>query len=150
MKQKELNEIAKNIIKENIYLTLATTKDNLPWSAPLFYAIDKKCTFYFISQLDSLHTKHLLKNPAIAFSIFDSHQKEGRGNGVQGSGKAYLLPDEDIREALKWYHTTFIELKPETFKAPNPYRFFKLIPDHFYILDPDANVDKRVEVFLKS
>ena len=98
--------------------------------------------------MDSLHTKNLIKNPNVAFAIFDSHQKEGTGNGVQGSGKAYLLPENEIEQALKWYHTTFVELKPETFRAPNPYRFFKIIPEHFYVLDPDAKVDKRVEVFL--
>ena len=148
MTQEELNKVAREIIKNNIYLTLSTTDGNTPWSAPLFYATDDKFIFYYISQMDSLHTKNLIKNPNVAFAIFDSHQKEGTGNGVQGSGKAYLLPENEIEQALKWYHTTFVELKPETFRAPNPYRFFKIIPEHFYVLDPDAKVDKRVEVFL--
>jgi len=40
-------------------------------------------------------------------------------------------------------------MKPETFKAPAPYRFFKIIPEHFYVLDPTAPTDKRVEVILQ-
>lgn len=86
------NEIAKKIIEENIYMTIATSDENgIPWVAPLFYAVDDSYNFYFISQLSSLHSKHILKNPNVAFAIFDSHQKEGSGSGVQGSGKAYLL-----------------------------------------------------------
>ena len=149
MTQEELTKIAQDIIKNNIYLTLGTTDGNIPWTAPLFYAVSDTYTFYYISQMDSLHTQHILKNPQVGFSIFDSHQKEGTGNGVQGSGKVYLLKDEELTEAFKWYHTIFVEMKPETFKAPAPYRFFKIIPEHFYVLDPTAPTDKRVEVILQ-
>lgn len=148
MNQARLVEIAKEIIKSNIYLTLATS-DGTPWIAPLLYAVDDKYNFYYISQMNSLHTKHILKIPTVAFAIFDSHQKEGTGNGVQGAGKAYVLTtDGELEKAMKWYHTTFVEMKPETFKEPNPYRFFKIVPEHFYVLDPEAKVDKRVEVHL--
>lgn len=149
MTQGELTKIAREIIKNNVYLTLGTTDGNTPWTAPLFYAVSDKYTFYFISQMDSLHTQYLLKNPTVSFAIFDSHQKEGTGNGVQGSGMAYQLSDDEISEALNWYHTTFVEMKPESFKEPAPYRFFKIIPDRFYVLDPDTPTDKRVEVQLK-
>lgn len=146
MGQSELDKIAREIIKNNIYLSLATSDGITPWVAPLFYAVDVIYNFYFISQLDSLHSKHILKNPTVAFAIFDSHQPEGSGNGVQGSGKAYLLDESKLPEAMKWYKTTFIEMKPESFTGDAPYRFFKLVPKHFYILDPEAKVDKRVEV----
>lgn len=149
MTQDELTKFAIDTIKNNIYLTLGTTDGKNPWTAPLFYAISEDFTFYFISQLDSLHTKHLLENPQVSFAIFDSHQKEGTGNGVQGSGKAYLLKDHELEEAFKWYHTTFVEMKPETFIEPAPYRFFRIAPEHFYVLDPSAPTDKRIEVNLK-
>ena len=147
-KQAKLNKIAKELIKNNIYLTLATA-DGTPWAAPLFYCVDSEYNFYFISQMDSVHTKHLLKNPKVAFAIFDSHEPEGKGNGVQASGKAYLLEKRgEMEKALKWYSTTYVECKPESFTGKNPYRLFKLIPEKFYVLDPDAPVDKRVEVYL--
>lgn len=149
MTDEELEKTARGIIKDNVYLTLGTTDGRTSWTAPLFYAVSDDYVFYFISQLDSLHTQHLLKNPAVSFAIFDSHQKEGTGNGVQCSGKAYLLPDTELVEAFKWYHTTFVPMKAEIFKAPAPYRFFKLVPEHLYVLDPDAPTDKRVEVILR-
>lgn len=150
-KQDKLKKIAKDIIEKNIYLTLATSGDNTPWSAPLYYCIDDDYNFYYISQMDSLHTKHILENPRVSFSIFDSHDSEGQGNGIQASGKAYLLEKEkDIVEALKYYHTTFMSCKPEDFDGSKPYRLFKIISDKFYVLDPDADVDKRIEVVLKE
>jgi uncharacterized protein YhbP (UPF0306 family) len=143
----DLNALAWKIISENIYLTLGTA-DGHPWVAPLFYAFNPVSrVFYFISQMDSLHTRHLLKNPRVAFAIFDSHQKDGTGNGIQGDGQV-SLSEKELSEAFKYYHTTFVEMKPESFKDPAPYRFFKLVPEHLYLLDPAAKTDKRVEVKL--
>src|SRR3989344_2973195 len=140
----DLVQIVKDIIKSNKYLTLGTADDK-PWVAPLYYAVDNDNNFYFISQLDSLHTKHVLKNPTVAFAIFDSHQPEGTGIGVQGSGSVVMLKDNEIKEAFTWYKTTFIEMKPEFFTGDAPYRFFRLVPDHFWVVDPEVKTDKRVE-----
>ena len=151
MRQEELNKKAIEMLKSNIYLTLATTDGDIPWAAPLFYCLDDDFNFYFISQMDSLHTVHVLeKQSKVGFAVFDSHQKEGEGNGVQGSGTVTLLKDDEVVEGLKHYSTTFIELKPELLVAPAPYRLFKLTTDSFFVLDPEAKTDKRVEVFIKK
>jgi len=90
-----------------------------------------------------------MENPSVAFAIFDSHAPEGTGNGIQASGTVTLLETkEEIIEALKHYHTTFIDCTPEDFIDDKPYRLFKLIPDEIYVLDPDAEVDKRIKVKL--
>lgn len=147
MNQQQRNQFARDIVKNNIYLTLGTA-DGEPWVATVYYCVDDKYTFYFMSQMDSLHTQHILKNPVVAFAIFDSHQKEGTGNGVQGKGRARLLKGKEINEALRWYHTAFIDLTKKAL-ANSPYNFFKIIPKKFYILDSDeTHVDKRVEVSL--
>jgi len=43
----------------------------------------------------------LRSNIYCTLAIFDSHQKEGAGNGIQGIGKARLLHDREIFKA-KW------------------------------------------------
>lgn len=149
MKQNQLNNLAKDIIRKNIYLTLGTSDGKEPWTAPLFYAANEKNEFYFISKMGSTHIKHILKNPKISFAIFDSHQKEGMGNGIQGKGIVVKLPENEIKQALKFYKTTFIETKKESFTGKAPYRLFKIIPQKLYILDPDEQTDVRVEVFPK-
>jgi len=147
MDQLKLNQVARDIIKNNHHLTLGTA-DGDPWVAPLYYCVDDHYNFYYASQLTSVHTKHVLKNPTVAFAIFNSDQKEGTGNGIQASGKVFLLTDSEVDEALKWYTTTFIECKKESYMSPAPYRLFKIIPDKYFVQDPDAKIDKRVEVTL--
>lgn len=84
----------------------------------------------------------------MACAIFDSHASEGQGVGVQISGKVRLMRDEELDEAFKYYHTTFIPMKKESFTGKAPYRFFRIIPDHIWVTDPEAKVDKRVEAKL--
>lgn len=136
------------IINSNNYLSLATINGEEPWVCTLYYRIDKHFNIYFISQIDTLHVENVLINPKVAFTIFDSHQREGEGNGIQGSGRVEILKDEKIDEGLKYYQTTFIELKKESLREPFKYRLCKLIPEKFYILDPDSDEDKRVLVKL--
>lgn len=147
--QGHLSHVARTIIKSNIYLTLATCdRKQIPWAAPVYYAVNSSYHFYFISQIHSLHSEHILHNPRVGIAIFDSHQPEGTGNGVQASGKATLLKIDEIPEALTWYKTRYIPMNVASFTGKVPYRFFKIIPEHFYILDPKAPVDVRVEVSL--
>ncbi len=147
MNQQELNQKAKDIVNSNKYVSLATTDQSRPWIAPVFYCKDDKYNFYFISQPESLHIKHLKFTNEVAFAIFDSHQEEGQGNGVQGSAKVELLEGDQIEDGLKYYSTSFIEMTTESLREPSPYRLYKMIPEKVFILDAEADVDKRIEVF---
>lgn len=150
MKQELLDKKAVHILKSNIYFTLATTDGNVPWATPLFYCLDEDFNFYFISQMESLHTINVMKQSNVSFAVFDSHQPEGEGNGVQGSGTVEILSGKEIIEGLKYYSTTFIKLTPETLSDSALYRLFKLTTNTFFVLDPEAHTDKRIEVFLKK
>lgn len=130
MTQEKFNELAKTILNNNIYLTLATS-DSRPWASPVFFCKDHTYNLYFISQMDSIHTKNMLNSGEAAFAIFDSHAEEGKGNGVQGYGTVKLLEENEIIEGLNWYKTSFIEMKPEALSSPNPYRLFKLTPANY-------------------
>jgi len=145
MNQAQLRALAQRMVKANVYMTLATA-DKKPWAAPVFYCPDKQGNFYYASQMKSVHSRHILKNHRVAFAIFDSHQPEGTGNGVQGFGRAELVKEPQIAAALRWYKTTYLPMIPDSFRGQAPYRLFKITPRHWYVLDPDAHVDSRVEV----
>ena len=147
MTQEQLVKLAKDIIKNNIYLTLGTS-DGDPWVAPLFYCVSSDYGFYFISQLDSLHTKQMLINPKVAFSIFDSHAEEGKGTGIQAVGNIHMIDENELEDEINNYHTTFIDIKLDFLKGDAPYRLFKLTPSEVWVTDPEAKVDKRVKVSL--
>lgn len=142
----ENKQIARKILRDNIYLVLGTADGKNPWTAPLYYAVGRDNNIYFISKINSLHIRHLLKNPVAAFSIFDSRQREGQGNGIQAMGKVLLLKREiEIETALKYYRTSFISIDAKILQK-GQYRMFKIIPKHLYIQDPRSPTDKRIEV----
>jgi uncharacterized protein YhbP (UPF0306 family) len=149
MTQQELADMAVATIRENSYLTLGTTDGNAPWTSPVFYGVSDRYTFYFVSHLRTRHAENLIKTPQVAFAIFDSHQK-GRVTGIQGIGTATVLTESEIPEALRWYRTAYIDTKVGAFLGTSPYRFFRIVPDHFYIADPHTDIDTRVEVFLTA
>ena len=121
-----------------------------PWAAPVYYCVDQQLNFYFSSQIDSLHSQHILKNPSVAFAIFDSHAKEGTGNGVQGSATASVIESTaEIAYSLRYYSSSFVSCALSDFDGSKPYRLFKLTPSRIFVLDPTDPVDKRVEVFKK-
>ena len=144
----DLDTTAKVIIDGNIYLTLATTNGMTPWISPVFYCADKQYNLYFISQPTSLHSRYLKKNKQAAFAIFDSHQPEGTGNGVQGSCFVEKVKGKAVDNALKFYKTSFIPLNRQSLSGKNPYRLYKLVPNKVFVLDPSSKVDKRVKVQL--
>jgi uncharacterized protein YhbP (UPF0306 family) len=147
MTNEELYKLATTIVLQNIYLTLATA-DLRPWAAPVYYCVDNQFNFYFSSQPDSVHSQHILRNPSVAFAIFDSHAKEGAGNGVQGIGTARLLERvEEIEHALQYYSSNFVSCSVSDFDGSKPYRLFQITTEKLFVLDPDQPVDKRVEVF---
>jgi uncharacterized protein YhbP (UPF0306 family) len=145
----ELQKLAATIVGQGIYLTLATA-DPLPWAAPVYYCVDHQYNFYFSSQLDSVHSQHILRNPSVAFAIFDSHAKEGTGNGVQGIGTARLLESvEELEHALHYYSSNFVSCSVSDFDGSKPYRLFQITTERLFVLDPDDPVDKRLEVFAR-
>ncbi len=145
----DLVQSAKDIIKNNLYLTLATAEGNSPWVAPLYFCVDSSYNFYFVSEIDTKHARDIQINPEVAFAIFDSHSEVGKGSGIQGSGNVQIVKDEEVASELANYHTDFIKLTPEMLKGSAPYRLFKLVPDKIFVLDSEAKPSKRVEVTLK-
>ena len=160
----DYEKVGRAIIKSNYYLTLATTDGKAPWIAPLFYAIDDKYNFYFISRTDSLHGRHILKNPNVAIAIFDSTQLPGTATGLQIEAKASLASLKDytgiIRLFLKKAYKNETERTKhsgswfDSLKKAFKQRIFKLEPKSFYMPDEECwqkhNVDRRKEVKLRD
>ena len=144
-----LNKIAQKILRDNMYLSLSTCAQNKPWIAPLFYRVGNNNELYFASQPTSIHCQNIRKNPKVALAIFDSHQKEGTGVGIQAAGKAEMLDARSqILEALKHYRTDFFKVTADSFLGKAKYRMYKITPSVFYFNDPRVKTDRRVEVKL--
>lgn len=159
MKKMTNEEKARKILEENYYLTLATCLGGDPWIAPLWYAVDERLVFYFISEYTSIHASHIKQNLNVAFSIYNSQEKPEDVNGLQIKGKAYELGLGEIPHALtaifKKSGAELFKLRfkdwsnPRTYADLTKFRIYKLVPEHFYILDTTVTEnDKRIEVFI--
>ncbi len=155
----DLNKLARNIVHRNIYLTLSTTDGKSPWIAPLYYVTDSNYTFYFFSNRNSKHAKHIRKNSNVAIAIYDSNQAGGEGNGIQMKAKAYEVPLKELPKVLTLYGKKYYtDTKPKfsllltlkKFFGKSSLRFYKITPQQVYVLDPEDPVGKRVQVELRS
>jgi nitroimidazol reductase NimA-like FMN-containing flavoprotein (pyridoxamine 5'-phosphate oxidase superfamily) len=154
----DFNSRAKEIIAENIYLTMATsdTQGN-PWISPVYCAYDSDYNFYWTSNPNARHSKNIKENGGkIAFIVFNSSVAEGTGEGVYFEGRAYEMSEEkEMAAALELYYSRkHKSTKPAgDFLGDSPRRLYKAVPEKIWMnTDEKINgyiIDAKVEVVLK-
>lgn len=156
--QDNLTKLAKDIIEQNQYMTIASTDSSgNAWASPVAYTFDDKYNFYWVSVPESTHQQNIKRNPNIVLAIFDSHQLWGEGVGVQIEANVAEVSLIEIPHAMDKYFTrkypygsalgSFGEGLKGLLKG-KIYRFYKATPTQVWVPDPDAEVDARKEVFL--
>jgi uncharacterized protein YhbP (UPF0306 family) len=94
--KQELRKLILDYLAENKVASLATSKDNIPWAAPVLYAYDSDLNLYFISEPDTRKIQNILSNPKVAVTIAEVRYKERKmvGIGIQLEGEAYQIEKE--------------------------------------------------------
>jgi uncharacterized protein YhbP (UPF0306 family) len=157
----DLNTLARNIIAENQYMTIASRgPDGTVWASPVVYVPDKDYNIYYISLPDSNHSKNIAAAPNVTVAIFDSHQNFGEGVGLQIEGVITQVPIIQLpfvitlylgrtwpyaNDILQSYLAGFQRLlKNRSYKA------YIFTPIKVWMNNPNEKTDVRVEVFLKK
>ena len=97
-----------DFIKAHHLLTLATTKDNIPYCANCFYVYDeKKNWLIFSSDKKTKHAQDYITNPNVAGSIALETKEISKIQGVQLLGAIQELKGEDLKIAKKQYLKAF-------------------------------------------
>ncbi len=94
-------------------MVIASSGDKNVWVANVYFGIDKKGIIYFISPDKNRHSKMILKNPNIAFSIawFDQKNHKNR-KAVQGLGVCRPAKnEEEIVTGVKLHNQNFPEFR---------------------------------------
>ena len=95
-------------IKDVKKTVIASSENNQPWTATIFYCYDKELNFYFISAMHRRHSQEFLKNPkcslSIAPDIFDMGDKV---KGIQVEGDCIVLEGEEAQKAFNLYKERF-------------------------------------------
>lgn len=141
----QVTEIVRDIVKDNTYLTLATSDSGGPWCAPVQYVSDDDLNLYFVSLPESRHMTHVMTNPSVAVAIFDSQQPPFTSRGVQieGTADAYSKTDNPFVRigGFDW---------PDNLQDLVPgYVAVRITPVRFYLprfIVDGVQRDERVEV----
>lgn len=96
--------IARAIIDQNTYMTLATVDDQgLPWASPVFFATGDYHDFFWVSAPTATHSRNIARRGEVGVVIFDSTAPAGTGQAVYMSARAEQVAEADIDPALAVY-----------------------------------------------
>ena len=91
-------------------LTLATCSGGRPWACSLFYACDRDCRLYFVSDARTLHCLHIAENPQVAVTVSGQALDWLDIEGVQLVATATLLEGAQRRRAEQCYLERFPQI----------------------------------------
>ncbi|MDR3492860.1 MAG: pyridoxamine 5'-phosphate oxidase family protein [Gammaproteobacteria bacterium] len=148
---------ANSIIKNILYLTLATSdSNNNPWNSPVYCAFDKSLDFFWMSASESQHAINIRNNGKAFGVIYDSSVPHGQGFGVYFNGVAveYNADNIDkIKQGIEILGDRIDAAKrptPEDYLAPNPRRVYGLHAHSFWVnvfVKQDGKyIDKRIDI----
>lgn len=86
-----MDNIKKFLANQKV-LTIATAKDNQPWTSNVYFAYDDELNFYWVSSLDRRHSIEIKENEKVAFNtVWHNPDDLGDRKAIQGTGTAKLV-----------------------------------------------------------
>lgn len=151
--QRDLEELAREIIDSNDYMTLGTAdRTGRPWVSPVWYAAAGYRSFYWVSSPDTTHSQNLAARPELGIVIFDSRAPVGEGQAVYMSAVATELVGEEVERGIGVFSRASVargarEWTLEEVVSPARHRLYRATVRQHWVLDPS---DRRVAVTLES
>lgn len=141
---KDLRGMILDYLREAKLMQVATSKDNKPWVATVWYASDEDLNIYFISRKARRHSLEIKENPAVAGAIVKPHLG-GSGEkiaGLQLEGEAELCFGEALMKSRELYFAKYPaaeHIPLETLEDPNFTAAFYVIRPKAFILFDEVN-----------
>ncbi|NPA65394.1 MAG: hypothetical protein GXO11_00785 [Epsilonproteobacteria bacterium] len=131
-----------DFISKHHVLTIATVRNNTPYTCSAFYAYDtqQRC-FIFASDEKTQHIQNILSNPNIAANIHLETKEIGKIQGLQIEG---ICTKVENKALAKYYFKTFpyaLALQPT---------LWKITPKHFKYTDNRLGFGKKVLIDLET
>ncbi|QIG39568.1 pyridoxamine 5'-phosphate oxidase family protein [Microbacterium sp. 4R-513] len=141
--------LARSLVAENAYLTLATAGvDGAPWASPVWFAARGLDLFVWASKPGARHSRNIAENSRVSIVIFDSSRPPGAGSAFYVSAEAELVGDSSFDEALAVYNAKSVERGLDEWDAarlrePARHRLYRAVALESFVLDDH---DERVRV----
>ncbi|KYK30402.1 MAG: hypothetical protein AYK22_03980 [Thermoplasmatales archaeon SG8-52-3] len=130
----DIKEQIVNYLSKRKFLTLATSsKDGEPLTHPIAY-VNKEEIVYFSTGTQTRKYKNIIKNPNVAYSIYDPTEHLDEVISVQMQGKASSLTNKkEINEINKMLKQKFPHMS-HLIKEPDSV-IIKISPKSCYFMD---------------
>ncbi|MCK2243992.1 MULTISPECIES: pyridoxamine 5'-phosphate oxidase family protein [unclassified Crossiella] len=146
----EATDRAISILRENRYVTLATVDAAGPWAAALAFAPAAPGYLYFASQNDSRHGLAIAGDARVAGVIYNSTITSDEADGVQFSGTATAIEDDDQQILLFLKRTGDLLIDPleeefAFFKQAEGLTLYRITVEAAYVLDQKRYLEEAVD-----
>lgn len=127
-------------------LTLATSSDDGPWAASVFYASDADLNLFFVSDERTRHAKDMLVNHRVMVTMNSECRKWHDVKGLQIRGRGMLVADEERAAALRVFLAKFADIRAifdfatsaderAVAKRLRETSFFRIVPEWVRVID---------------
>lgn len=136
-------------------IILATYGEDETWATPVFF-VNRGFRIYFLSELTSIHSCKLQKNPFLAAAITEDYGDFRKIQGIQLRGRAYLVNSlMETAVVLASYFKKYPDAKhiletPSSFKGVSKARWHCIIPEFIKFTDNTRKFGERFELNLKD
>nr|WP_237535569.1 pyridoxamine 5'-phosphate oxidase family protein [Streptomyces sp. SID3343] len=148
MSDEDLCDIAAGVLRSVRYLTLGTaSRDGASWMTPLAHAWDHQDAFYWMSAIDSRHSRNIEENPTVSVLVYDLGAV-GADQALFGSGTARMLDGEETAHGCATYYERRYpdpavraqrSRPPGDFRGTSPNRLYRADIDAYSLLHPDGH-----------
>jgi len=133
-------------------MSLATSRNNHPYAAALFYASDG-LILYFLSNPGSEHSLNILFNPRVAVTINTEHFDWKTVRGLRIMGKAFATGEEESKHARDIFESKYPFLagllkSGMLHREFADYAFFKIVPETIRLIDNSVHFGYRAEIHI--
>lgn len=153
-------ERARNMIRSNMFMSLATTDGASVWIAQVGYVVDTDYNFYWYSATNARHSEHIQQNPHIAVGIFNPNEPLESISGLQIAGTAGVVPEADLSHIMEMFFRLIFPdesvraqriLPIEAFSGNAMLRFYRFTPTEVYMPHPsNKKLGGRMVVHLEE
>lgn len=141
--------LARQYLSEHNVLCLATTRDDLPWVAPVFYGVFN-AKLIFLSAPHTLHCKNISANSAVAGSIQEDYNNWTTIKGIQLQGTVSRVTSECTHAVIDSYSKKFPvtgdHAPVEIANALEKIHWFELSVEKLLFIDNSKGLGHRVEL----
>jgi nitroimidazol reductase NimA-like FMN-containing flavoprotein (pyridoxamine 5'-phosphate oxidase superfamily) len=147
-------ELARAVIDAGRYLVLASADaGGRPWPSPVWYARAAR-EFVWVSWPEARHSRNIAARSAVGLVIFETPVPvEGRTRAVYAEATAAEVSEADRERCLSVFDRRsraegLGTWAPERVTAPGNLRLYHAVVSRLFVLHPDRDVRREVELDL--